>query len=839
MPPAQFGLDETRLDRIGTAICAAVALRRERLQHGRLVHMVENTARGCTMHSRFHLGEFRSQVPLIGPLVTWAIDPPDVRRRAVSNAIGLALLRHCCPISTPATKWIDRCCRKAWLARGQSALAFPLGAQAVIRPNMIRVILSFLVALLAVPALAQQVSDQPHTRVELIAQSRAPAPGQPLTLGIKLSPKAGWHTYWINPGDAGAPTRAEWTLPAGAATPPELQYPVPGTLVVSGLMNHVYEKPSTLVTTLAVPAGLAAGSALPISVKVDWLVCSAEQCVPEAATLSLPLVVGDGAPDAAMAPQIADALAALPRPLAATASWAKIRATSGTRLVLSVPMAGLDKIRSAWFFPYGDAVITHVTPQKVTIAGDALRIETDAGTPGPEGDVTGVLRVEMAGEAPMGFAIIAKEGSVPGPGAALAASTGGSDQASGGDGSDGGPGLPLILLGAVLGGLILNIMPCVFPILSLKALALAKGNVGAVQARNEALAYTAGVVLVVTALGGLVLALRAAGSQVGWAFQLQDPRVIAFLLLLVTGIALNLAGLFEITLTTGNLGQDKARSGGVGGSFFTGALAAFVATPCTGPFMAGALGAALVLPTVQALSVFAGLGFGLALPFLLIGLVPALRRRLPKPGAWMVRLRAILSVPMFLTALALAWVLGQQVGVNGMALGIGGTLVFGLFLWWLGSRQHAGKGLAIPGGLSLATIVAAVLLVPTSAPEGAANAATAAASELNAVKFTPAALAELRGANKPVFLYMTADWCLTCKVNEKGAMADPAVAASFKAKGITVMEGDWTRNDAAISAWLADHKRAGVPVYVYYDGKGGETELPQILTADTLTSLAV
>ena len=696
---------------------------------------------------------------------------------------------------------------------------------------MIRSLVSFVLALLALPALAAPVSEQPHTRVELIAQSSAPSPGKPLQLGIVLTPKAGWHTYWLNPGDAGAPTRAEWRLPAGVSAPPELQYPVPGTLVVSGLMNHVYEKRNILLTELAVPAGVAPGSAFPIEVQVDWLVCSHEQCVPEQATLSLPLVVGDGADDGAMAPQIAEGRAALPRALAATATWAK----AGTRFVLSVPMAGLDKVKSAWFFPAGDAVITHVTPQKVTIAGDALRIETDAGTPGPEGEVTGVLRLEMAGEAPMGFAITAKEGSVPGPGAALAATGGNDDAAGGGDG----PGLPLILLGAVLGGLILNVMPCVFPILSLKALTLAKGNVGPAEARTEALAYTAGVVIVVTALGGLVLALRAAGSQVGWAFQLQDPRVIAFLLLLVTGIALNLAGLFEVTLTTGNLGQEKARSGGASGAFFTGALAAFVATPCTGPFMAGALGAALVLPTVQALSVFAGLGLGLALPFLLIGFSPALRRRLPKPGAWMVRLRAILSVPMFLTALALAWVLGQQVGVNGMAMGLAGTLIFGLFLWWLGSRQHGGKSLAIPGTLSLATIVAAVLLVPTAAPEGAAKATTTAASELNAVKFTPAALAELRGANKPVFLYMTADWCLTCKVNEKGAMADAAVADYFKAKGITVMEGDWTRNDPAISAWLAEHKRAGVPVYVYYDPTGGETELPQILTVDALTALKV
>lgn len=699
---------------------------------------------------------------------------------------------------------------------------------------MIRSILAALALLFApVAALAQSVSDQPHTRVELIAASRTPAAGQMLDVGIELTPRAGWHTYWKNPGDAGAPTRVSWSLPAGTAAPADLNYPVPGTLVVSGLMNHVYEKANVLTTRIAVPAGLAAGTAYPVQVQVDWLVCSHEQCVPEAATLSLPLVIGDGAADAANAPRLVAAAAALPKPLAAAATWAR----QGNRFVLSVPMAGLDRVKSAWFFPEGDLVITHVTPQKVTIAGDALRIETDAATPGPEGSVAGVLRVDMAGEAPMGFAITATQGTVPAAGSPLNANGGDGGGAGSGAGGGGEPGLALVLLGAVLGGLILNVMPCVFPILSLKALALARGNVGASEARIEALAYTAGVVVVVTALGGVVLALRAAGSQVGWAFQLQDPRVIAFLLLLVTGIALNLAGLFEVTLSTGNLGQDKARSGGASGAFFTGALAAFVATPCTGPFMAGALGAALVLPTVQALSVFAGLGLGLALPFLLIGFVPALRRRLPKPGAWMVRLRAILSVPMFLTALALAWVLGQQVGVNGMAIGLAGTLGFGLFLWWLGARQHGGKSLAIPGVLSLATLVAAVALVPTAAPAGAEKATTTAASELDAVKFTPAALAELRGANKPVFLYMTADWCLTCKVNEKGAMADPAVAESFKAKGITVMEGDWTRSDPAISAWLAEHKRAGVPVYVYYDAKGGEQELPQILTTAMLTGL--
>ncbi len=703
-------------------------------------------------------------------------------------------------------------------------------AAGMIRALILRIAAVLVAGLLTMPASAQAISDQPHTRAELIVASRTPAPGQMLEVGIALTPRDGWHTYWRNPGDAGAPTRLAWALPAATPAPDDPAYPVPGTLVVSGLMNHVYEARSVLVTRIAVPAGLAPGSAYPVKVQVDWLVCSHEQCVPESASLSLPLVIGDGAPDAAMNTALVAARGALPRPLGSPARWA----VNGTRFVLAVPMAGLDKVRRAWFFPEGDGVITHVTPQAVTRAGDALRIETDVGQPGPSGTVAGVLRVERAGEPVLGLELSAQAGTVPPPGAALAAgeaTTGGSDETGG--------GLALVLLAAVLGGLVLNVMPCVFPILSLKALALARGNVGAADARREALAYTAGVVLVVTALGGVVLALRAAGSAVGWAFQLQDPRVIAFLLLLVMGIALNLAGLFEITLTSGNLGQDKAREGGATGAFFTGALAAFVATPCTGPFMAGALGAALVLPTAQALLVFAGLGLGLALPFLAIGFVPALRRRLPRPGAWMARLRAILSVPMFLTALALAWVLGQQVGVNGMAIGLGCTLALALFLWWLGAAQarNAG-GVALPGGMALASLVAAVLLVPAAPPVGAAQAQTAAAGHLDAVPYSPAALADLRAAGKPVFLYMTADWCLTCKVNEKGAMAAPQVAETFKARGVTVMEGDWTRSDPAISTWLADHRRAGVPVYVFYDADGGETELPQILTVDALTSLA-
>ena len=687
---------------------------------------------------------------------------------------------------------------------------------------MIRPLLLFILALLSAPAAAQSVSEQPHTRIEIIAESRTPLPSQPLSIGLQLTPKDGWHTYWSNPGDAGAPTRTAWTLPASTAEPAPLDYPVPETLIVSGLMNYVYPHANVLMTTITPPADLKKGAAFPISVKVDWLVCSLEQCVPESAVLTLPLVIGDGATDPDQGYRIALARAALPKPMAAAASWSVAKG----RFILALPFGSPEKVRSAYFFPDADGTIAYASPQSVTIAGDRLRIETAAAAPAPSGTLTGVVRISFKDDdKPQGFRITAQPGNVPAAGLPLVTNRP----------LDAGPGLPLILLGAIVGGVILNIMPCVFPILSLKALSLASGKVHATEARRDALAYTAGVVLVCAALGGLVLLLRAAGSQVGWAFQLQDPRVITGLLLLVTAIALNLAGVFEITLSTGSLGDGTIRKGGALGSFATGALAAFVATPCTGPFMAGALGAALVLPPVAAIAVFAGLGLGLALPFLLVGFVPALRRILPRPGAWMTRLRAILSVPMFLTALALAWVLGRQAGVEGMTAGLAGALIVGLLLWWLGARQHRGGTSWIPAGAAITIAATAIILLPIG--DTASARPTSASGVLMAQAFSPEKLAELRASKTPVFLYMTADWCLTCKVNEKGAMADSAVAASFKKKGIAVLEGDWTRGDAAISKWLAEQGRAGVPVYVFYAADGTQTELPQILTVSKLTSL--
>jgi thiol:disulfide interchange protein len=653
----------------------------------------------------------------------------------------------------------------------------------------------------AMPATAQ-VPGPRHVAIELVAESPRPAAGSEVTLAFVSRPDAGWHGYWKNPGDAGVETQAAWTLPAGVTAGP-IAYPVPHRLLISGLMNYVYEGPFTQFVTLTLPAGLAQGTRLPIAVKLDYLVCTTEICVPESASLTTELTVGDGA----IAPDRRAAFdgwrRALPKPLGSPASFA----VEGDRFRLGIPFPASAVAKDAYFFPLTDGAVDYAAPQKVSRSGDLMVIETKAGS----GKPTAVEGVLATGDG-QGFEVRATPGTV-----VAGAAEGMAWNA-----------LLIAFAGAVLGGLILNVMPCVFPILSLKALSLARS--GGVGARGEAVAYTAGIVLVCVALGGALLALRAGGATVGWAFQLQDPRVILLLLLLVTGIAFNLAGLFEMAAPGA---VNRAAASGKGGAFATGALAAFVATPCTGPFMGAALGAALVLPWWGALAVFAGLGLGLALPFLLLGFIPALRRRLPKPGPWMETLRRILAIPMFLTALALAWVLGRQAGVDGMAIGLGAATLFAAGLWWTGLRQAKGRSLAwLPGAVAALLAVGGLTLV-TRAP------AQASVAVAGAEPFTEARLAQLRAEGRPVFAYFTADWCVTCKVNEKAVIETAAVRDALAKGKVAVLVGDWTDGDPALGRFISEHNRAGVPLYLWYANGQAEPEvLPQLLTQAMLIDRA-
>lgn len=664
------------------------------------------------------------------------------------------------------------------------------------------------VLFMAQPA-AAQVGGPPHIRPRLELESSAPAPGQSVALALVMTPDKGWHGYWSNPGDAGVPLSIKWQAPAGV-TVGTFAYPVPSRLLIAGLMNYVYEQEYTLLADVRIPASAKAGDVIRLRGEADWLACTDEVCVPERGQVAVDITVGDGRIDPDRRSRFDGWRAALPKPLG---SPARFQLTGG-KLRIAVPLPASVALDDPYFFPATERAVKYATPQSISRSGDTLVIETAAD--GAPTALAGVLRVDQA----TGLSLQATPGAVPAAGDPVRPAVK-TEQVS----------LLAALGGALLGGLLLNVMPCVFPILSLKALGLARAGVDEATARREAIAYTVGVILTCLVLGGVLLALRAGGAVFGWAFQLQDPRVIALLLLLITAIALNLAGVFELRTIGG--GDALANKGGAVGAFWTGALAAFVATPCTGPFMAVALGAALVLPAPIALGIFAGLGLGLALPFLAIGFVPALRRRLPRPGPWMETMRHILSVPMFLTALGLAWVLGRQVGVDGLVIGLGAALLLGLGLWWAGARQARGRSLlpAVP-----AFAVAAVLAL-TLAPV-ATSAAEAKPGALGARPFSEAALTEARGSGAPVFVYFTADWCITCKVNERAAIDRAEVAAAFSRAGVKVLVGDWTRGDPVIGRFLAAHGRSGVPLYLFYrPGKDQPEVLPQVLTPGALTGL--
>jgi len=662
---------------------------------------------------------------------------------------------------------------------------------------------ALLMLLCAIPAATQLPAPVPaqgnHIAAELVAEEPA-APGEELTLALLFTPEPGWHGYWSNPGDAGYGMELGWRLPDGWQAG-EPQYPIPQRLLIAGLMNHVYEGQYAVLVPLSVPAG-ASGIA-PIEVKADWLACTDKICVPESATLTLRVQVAESGPRDT---RFDLWRAALPPLLDQQARFA----LSEDTLRIAVPLPASMALDAPHVFVGTPQLVDYSGEQRFFRNGDMLvaEIPREGIATGAE-RIDGILQLDRQGN---GLRFTAVPGAVPVGGEPLA-----------GAATTALAPLWVLLGGALLGGLLLNLMPCVFPILSLKALTLARAGESEADARREGVAYTAGVVLASLALGVLLLLLRAGGAEIGWAFQLQEPGVVVALLVLAVAITANFAGLYELPSLS------FTRSGGRASAFSTGLLAAFVATPCTGPFMAAAMGAALLLPWPQALLLFAALGFGLALPFLALGFVPALRRMLPKPGRWMETFRRVLAVPMGLTALALLWLCWRLGGAEFAALGL--LLSAGLLVLLIGWRRGA-RPVAIGGAFAA---VLALVLLPRAQMTQVSG---AEASLLAATDFSDAALAEARASGKPVFLWFTADWCLTCKVNENVAIEREATRAAFEQAGVVAMRGDWTRRDPAITRFLTEHGAAGVPLYLWFEpGEEGEV-LPQVLTPGTLTALA-
>ena len=691
----------------------------------------------------------------------------------------------------------------------------------------------FLLLALALPqAMAAQPAES-HVKAELLAETTAFLRDGDTALALRLSPEPGWHTYWLNPGDSGTATSLAWTLPENV-TASAMLWPAPRAFTTAGLVNYGYAEPALHLVSVAVPASTGLGP-LTVQAQAKWLACR-ELCIPGAADLSLTMPVADTVElDAGNAAAFETARAALPQ--TAAESWRMQFAIEGQRLTLAVQGGDFAQVAAAEFFVANRKLLEHAAPQALAIDGsDALRVSQAISSrfDHPPESVEGVLALSLRDGSRQTYSITAVAGTVPMlPAAATPQKQAVSAAASSAQALA--PAstvtLPLALMFALLGGLVLNLMPCVFPVLTLKAYAVLSAPSSSAQ-RSQALAYTAGTVASCVAAAGLLLALRAGGEALGWGFQLQSPVFVAAMIYVLFALGLSMSGVIELGAGLMGTGSSLASKQGLTGSFFTGVLAVVVASPCTAPFMGSALGFAVTQPVAVALSVFAALGLGLALPFVAIGVFPALARRLPRPGAWMQLFKQAMAFPMYLTCAWLAWVLTRQAGADALGLLAVGLVLVALAMWLYGRPQRGGLSLAIAALAALA--VAATLFSPFMRSP-AAGVANLKIFEQGREPWSAARLAALRGEGRTVFVNFTADWCITCKVNERGALKSGAVEAAFKASDTVWLTGDWTLADPAITAELARFGRNGVPLYLVY-ARGGEPQvLPQILTPQAVT----
>jgi thiol:disulfide interchange protein len=692
-------------------------------------------------------------------------------------------------------------------------MAFPR----VLRPT--RTALWF-AALIAGLILAAAPSSRAATPVEpvsarLVAEAAGIAPRATLWIDLHLDIAPGWHTYWRNPGDAGLPTEIGWTLPAGF-TAGDIAWPVPERFVVGTLGNYGYRNAVDLLVPITASQDVEPGNVAQFEAHASWLVCS-EICIPGEAKLSLTLPVGviPAIPDPANAALFTASRSHLPKP----AGFETRFAATAQGIRLGVPdalLAGLDQ-PSVNFFPYTENVIDAAAEPRLEHGKHGSELVLARAT-GPAAKLpTALDGVFVVGGAEQALTIHAASAST-------APAIGEGSRAEGVEWWQ-------ALLFALLGGIVLNLMPCVFPVLSLKLLSLAGAADRAAQ-RHHAAAYALGVILSFTALGGGLLVLRAGGAAIGWGFQLQSPVVVGLLAYLLFAMGLSLSGVADFGLGLAGIGDRFAGRGGLAGAFATGILATVVATPCTAPFMGAALGFALLAPPLLALAVFVALGVGLAAPLALASSVPGVARLLPRPGQWMALFKQLLAFPLYGTVAWLLWVLIQEVGPDGALAALFGLVCVGFAVWVYGSTRLAGPAMRRVGaGLAAAGTAAALMLAVTAAPAGARPEGTRAAQGgLGYEPFSPARLAALAAEHRPVFVNMTAAWCLTCLVNEHTTLDSAAVRHAFSDRHIVALKGDWTRQNPDITAFLQQFGRSGVPLYLLYDRTGATTVLPQILT---------
>ncbi|MBO3707937.1 MAG: thioredoxin family protein [Candidatus Accumulibacter sp.] len=670
----------------------------------------------------------------------------------------------------------------------------------------------------------------PHASVALVAEQATAARGATTWVGLRFRLQPNWHIYWQNPGDSGYPPSIAWELPGGVSAG-DIRWPTPERLPVGPLTNFGHTGELTLAVPISVPAAYAAGE-LPLLARARWLVCE-DVCIPESATLALTLPVSAVArPEPAQVAAFAETRARQPA-VAAPAGWrlSAARHDSGVSLRLATPSAVV--IDTASFFPFDEGLMDAAAEQTLRRQGEeqVLELRAAAVPVAPWSQLAGVLVVQAAGagtgprqsfvvDLPLATAAASRSS----PASAAGQAPAGVDTASPADGS-----LPLlvVVLLALAGGALLNLMPCVFPVLSIKLLALMQHEDEPIPARQHALLYSAGVVGSFLALAALLLALRAAGASLGWGFQLQSPVVVGLLAMLFFALGLSLSGGLPIGSLAADVPGTWRRRHPKVDALASGGLAVLVASPCTAPFMGAALGAALTLPAAQTLLVFAALGIGMALPFALLVRHPALRLWLPRPGPWMERLKEFLALPLYATVVWLGWVLAEQIGTTAVLTLGSGLVAVGLLAWSLRLAGWRRRGVAT---LALLAALAAALWPALPVGESAAPGARQTHTGATWQPWTPAALATARASQRPVFVDFTAAWCVTCQLNKRLVLERSEVLAAFARADAILLRADWTRQDPAITAELARLERGGVPVYALYPPSGEVTLLPEILS---------
>ena len=679
-----------------------------------------------------------------------------------------------------------------------------------------------LTGFLSFPAAANPVRRD-HIDVELIPAATRVEPGGVLTVALRLNPDEHWHTYWKNPGDSGLATRIDWVLPDGFKAG-AIQWPAPERIDIGPLSNYGYNGEVLLLTDIRVPQSVPAD--VPIRATASWLVCE-EICIPGDAEFALTLPTGPATPNLLWADRINQTRAALP----STIDGLEVRAllAGDQEWILSLPRSAIPDLGALSFFPDDEGWIEYASPQQVYDKEGTVHVRFAAapGAGARTGSLVGVLVADPAFAGGKHTALVnavvdVSETVPPAPPMAPA---------------QGRITLLVALAFAFVGGAILNLMPCVFPVVGIKVLTFVENSRSSpASLRSHGLLFALGVLVCFWLVAGALLALRAGGATLGWGFQLQSPLVVSALALLFFVLALNMSGVFEFGIRAQQLAGSVRPQSGYADAFLSGVIATLVATPCTAPFMGAALGFAVTQSAAVAMLVFTALAIGMATPYVLFSFSPKLVGRLPKPGQWMVTLKQALAFPLYLTVVWLIWVLGRQVGVDAIAQLLVGMTAFGAGLWIYGRWNTSSASRS-----RLTARVVAAMLVVTGAvfawPHGSAPGqaslrnSTLATNSGNWQQWSPEAVLLARREQRTVFVDFTAAWCVTCQVNKRLVLNRDTVQTRFREKNVVTMVADWTNRDPQIGAALDSLGRSGVPVYVLYPGDGGAPIiLPELLT---------